>query len=79
MWIIYGTFYSSEFGYGTSKKIKSNSEIIRNGKRVSGHKIGHPATFKASLYRHILLKDHKKKDEEWLDVMTDDAIQYPMT
>lgn len=79
LWIIYSTFYSSKFGYGTSKQMKYNSNIIKNGKRIVGHKIGHLSTFKAALYKHIKMEDLKKKNGEWLDVMTDDTIQYPMT
>lgn len=60
-WIVYTTFISNEYTYGTCHPFLKMTDVIdEKGKRTKGHWIGHLTTWYVAFLKLIKPKDHKK-------------------
>lgn len=76
--MVYSTFKSNLYTYGTSQEIKSMDNLLQNNKRKKVHFIGPIRTWLVKLLYNIPLKYHQNSTGQWIDTVYDDAIQHPI-
>ena len=75
-WIVYSTFKSNLYTYGTSQDLVNMDYLLRNNKRKSNHFIGPIRTWRVKLLYNIPIQYHQNSSGHWIDTVYDDAMQH---
>lgn len=75
-WIVYSTFKTNLYSYGSSQVLIKMENLVFNSSRKANHIIGPIRTWRVKLLYNIPLEYHQNSSGQWIDTVSDDAIQH---